>query len=209
MTDDAIIREQIEYYRPRASEYDQTSSPTPDDPLAFVGTEIQQALNALKPTGDVLEIASGTGTWTRLLLQHASSVTALDPAPEMHHEARRKLGDDERVRFIEANIFTWDPDRLYDVVFFANWLSHVPPTLFDSFWRKVESVLAPHGRVFVVDQTKDAWRHHQIQETFVGGEAASIVRRPLQDGTTFNVIKVFWHPDELAERVRILGGISR
>lgn len=205
MDEQSLIQEQIDYYRRRAPEYDRTSSPAPDDPLALVGTEIQQGLDAFKPSGAVLEIASGTGTWTRLLLQHASSVTALDPAPEMHHEARLKLGDDERVRYIEANIFTWDPDRLYDVAFFANWLSHVPPTLFDTFWTKVASALAPNGRVFVVDQTKDAWRHQQIQETFVGGEAAPVVRRPLQDGTTFNVIKVLWDPDELAERVRMLG----
>ncbi len=142
---ESLIQEQIEYYRRRAPEYDRTSSPAPDDPLALTGTEIQQGLDSFKPSGDVLEIASGTGTWTRLLLQHASSVTALDPAPEMHQEARWKLGDDERVRYIEANIFTWEPDRSYDVVFFANWLSHVPRTLFDSFWTKVASALFRMG----------------------------------------------------------------
>ncbi len=44
-----------------------------------------------------------------------------------------------------------------------------------------------------------------MHETFADGEAESVVRRPLQDGTTFNVVKVFWDPDELAERVRMLG----
>jgi ubiquinone/menaquinone biosynthesis C-methylase UbiE len=133
---ESLIQEQIQYYRRRASEYDETSSPT-GDPLAVFGEEIEHALHAFKPTVDVLEIASGTGTWTRLLLQHASSIDALDAAPEMHQQSRRKLGDDPRVRYIEADVLSWAPDRYYDVVFFSNWLSHVPPGRFDHFWATV------------------------------------------------------------------------
>lgn len=204
MEPESLIREQIDYYRRRASEYDQTSTPT-DDPLTRFREEIERALHAFAPTDDVLEIASGTGTWTRLLLQHASSVTALDAAPEMHRESRRKLGDDPLVRYIEADVLSWEPDRAYDVVFFANWLSHVPPPLFDRFWAKVRRSVFPHGRVFLVDETKDASRYEHLRETFVPGEAVPVVARPLQDGTTFKVVKVFWDPDELAEHVRMLG----
>ncbi len=121
--DDRIIQEQIEYYRRRASEYDVTSSP-PGDPLAPFGQEIERALHKFAPRGHVLEVASGTGSWTRLLLEHADHVTALDSAPEMHTESRRKLGDEQRVRYVIADALTWEPDRTYDVFFFANWLSH-------------------------------------------------------------------------------------
>ncbi|MDQ3964812.1 MAG: class I SAM-dependent methyltransferase [Actinomycetota bacterium] len=204
MDPESLIQEQIEYYRRRAVEYDETSSPT-GDPLAAFGEDIERALYAFEPTGDVLEIASGTGSWTRLLLRHASSVTALDAALEMHQESRRKLGDEPRVRYIEADVLSWEPDRSYDVVFFANWLSHVPPALFDPFWGIVERALFPHGRVFLVDEGKDAWRHEQLRETFVAGESVPVVKRPLQDGTTFHVVKVFWDPHELVERLRGLG----
>lgn len=204
MDPESLIQEQIEYYRRRAAEYDETSSPA-GDPLAAFGEEIERALHAFDPTGDVLEIASGTGTWTRLLVQHASSITALDAAPEMHRESRGKLGDDPRVRYIEADVLSWEPDRSYDVVFFSNWLSHVPPTLFDRFWAIVDRATSPQGRVFAVDESKDAWRHEHLAETFVDGEAVPVVVRPLQDGTTFNVVKVFWDPEDLAERVRMLG----
>lgn len=115
MDPESLIQEQIEYYRRRAAEYDETSTPT-GDPLASFGQEVERALKAFSPAGDVLEIASGTGTWTRLLLQHASSVTTLDASPEMHQESRRKLGDDPRVRYIEADVLSWEPDRSYDVI---------------------------------------------------------------------------------------------
>lgn len=61
MEPESLIQEQIEYYRRRAPEYDETSSP-PGDPLAVFGREIERALHAFEPTGDVIEIASGTGT---------------------------------------------------------------------------------------------------------------------------------------------------
>lgn len=204
MDPESLIQEQIHYYRLRAPEYDETSSPA-GNPLAAFEQEIQGALHAFSPTGDVLEIASGTGNWTRLLLQHSSSITALDSAPEMHRESRRKLDGDPLVRYIEADVLSWEPDRAYDVIFFANWLSHVPPGLLDRFWATVRRALLPHGRVFLVDESKDAWRYDHLRETFVPGEGVPVATRALRDGTTFNVVKVFWDPDQLAERVRVLG----
>ncbi len=91
-----------------------------------------------------------------LLLEHADHVTALDSAPEMHTESRRKLGDEQRERYVIADALTWEPDRTYDVVFFANWLSHVPPDAFNRFWEIVSLSLAPQGRVFLVDEAADA-----------------------------------------------------
>ena len=204
MEPESLIQEQIEYYRRRAGEYDATASP-PGNPLAAFDEEIEQAVRALAPAGAVLEIASGTGTWTRVLLEHASSVTALDSAPEMHRQSRRKLRDDARVRYVEADVLSWEPERLYDVVFFANWLSHVPPELFDSFWANVRRAVRPGGRVVVVDESSDAPQHDHLHETYVADETVPVVVRPLQDGTRFNIVKVFWDPAELGERLRTLG----
>jgi hypothetical protein len=52
------------------------------------------------------------------------------------------------VRFVEADLFTWEPDRRYDVVFMGFWLSHVPAERFESFWALVAAALAPRGRMF-------------------------------------------------------------
>jgi len=201
--EEELILGQIDYYRQRAPEYDETSSP-PGNPLAPHGQRIEDALDAFAPAGKVLEIASGTGTWTRHLLEHASKLTALDSSPEMHEQSRKKIRD-ERVRYIERDVFSWEPDDTYDVVFFANWLSHVPPSAFEQFWAIVERALAPEGRVFFVDEVGDAWRNEDLREEFVQGPTVPIVRRPLKDGRTFDVVKVFWEPTELKARLAELG----
>lgn len=91
----------------------------------------------------MLEIACGPGFWTSRLLRHAASVAALDAAPEMLAIASARIND-ERARFIQADVFSWRPDRRYDAVFFGFWLSHVPPERFDSFWSLARDCLTPH-----------------------------------------------------------------
>jgi ubiquinone/menaquinone biosynthesis C-methylase UbiE len=200
----ALIAEQIDYYRHRAVEYDETSRP-PDDSLDGYGRELAVALERFRPTGEVLEIASGTGAWTIELLNHASSVTALDASPEMHEQARAKIGRDARVRFVEADVFSWTHDDSYDVVFFANWLSHVPQARFSRFWQIVARALRPSGRVFFIDELRGAWRHDELRENLAIDTDASVVRRSLRDGRSFRIVKVFWDPDALEHELRSLG----
>jgi demethylmenaquinone methyltransferase/2-methoxy-6-polyprenyl-1,4-benzoquinol methylase len=125
----------MEYYRVRAPEYDVTSAP-PIDQLAAHARRIEMGLDQFRPTGRVLEIASGTGLWTIHLLGHASSITALDSSSEMHELSRFKTGGDPRVHYVLADVFTWHPDGRYEVVFFADWLlprpaGEFPPVLGD------------------------------------------------------------------------------
>jgi 2-polyprenyl-3-methyl-5-hydroxy-6-metoxy-1,4-benzoquinol methylase len=195
-----LIDEQIHYYSLRASEYDATATP-PDDPLAPQVLRLEAALCRFRPTGRVLEFACGTGTWTLRLLREVTEVTALDSSPEMLALNRQRVGE-ERVGYVEADVFSWEPDDVYDVVFFANWLSHVPPARFEDFWRLVDKSLAPKGRVFFVDEAEDASRHKQMSEEWLDH---ATVRRTLLDGSTHRVIKVFWTPDELVARLHGLG----
>jgi trans-aconitate methyltransferase len=73
----------------------------------------------------VLELACGPAIWTDLLLRRATSLTAVDAAPEMLALAEARVGEG-RVRFVQADLFSWRPERRYDTVFFGFWLSHVP-----------------------------------------------------------------------------------
>jgi demethylmenaquinone methyltransferase/2-methoxy-6-polyprenyl-1,4-benzoquinol methylase len=200
----ALVDEQIRYYSERAAEYDDTATP-PGDSLAPFGASLEAALERSLPQGQVLEIACGTGSWTARLLRHAQEITALDASSEMLALAKAKVGDDRRVRFLRADVFTWEPDARYDVVFFANWLSHVPPELFAAFWDVVAAALRPDGRVFLVDELEDAWRQEHQRESFVGGTDIPIVRRSLTDGREFEIVKVFWLPRELEDELRELG----
>jgi demethylmenaquinone methyltransferase/2-methoxy-6-polyprenyl-1,4-benzoquinol methylase len=103
------------------------------------------------------------------------------------------------VRFIEADLFRWRPDRRYDVVFFGFWLSHVPEELFEQFWSLVGDCLALDGRVLFVD---DAFR---TPDELIEGERSSVIRRHLTDGTPYRAVKVPHSPAELEQRLADLG----
>lgn len=196
MVDDglaSLLAEQVAYYRARAPEY-------LDGTLAALGgTNLEAALAAFAPAGHVLELACGPGTWTPLLLRHAESLTAVDAAPEMLALARDRVGDDDRVSFVLADLFTWRPERRYDVVFFGFWLSHVPLERFPTFWALVDECLAPDGRVFFVD---DAYR---TPDELIEGAASPVVRRRLDDGTPYRAVKVPHAPIDLEKRLARLG----
>jgi len=100
----------------------------------------------------------------------------VDASPEMLAIAAAQAGS-ERVRFIQADLFAWEPDRRYDVVFFGFWLSHVPPARFESFWALVADCLKPQGRVFFAD---DAYR---APSELAEGPSSPVIRRQLGDGT--------------------------
>jgi SAM-dependent methyltransferase len=137
--------------------------------------------------------------WTERLLIHAQGVTAVDASPEMIELASARVGGDSRVRFVEADLFAWRPDRRYDVVFFGFWLSHVPPERFDSFWSLVADCPGPGGRVFFVDDT------YRTSDELVEGESSPTVPRKLKDGTAFRAVKVQYTPAELERRLTELG----
>jgi SAM-dependent methyltransferase len=191
--EDGLVREQIDYYHRRANEYDATST-SEGDALERQGLRLEEALRDFRPEGRVLELACGTGTWTRHLIRYADELTAVDSSAEMIQLASAKVGDG-KVQFVESDIFSWRPRQTYDVVFFANWLSHVPSTRFEAFWSLVRDCLDDRGRVFFIDESQDAWRNEEWLDE-------NLVLRRLRDGSTHRVIKVFWSPAELEKRLR-------
>jgi SAM-dependent methyltransferase len=192
----ALCDQQL-YYRRRAVEYDATSygvtTGERDDVAAVV--------DELAPTGDVLELACGTGVWTEQLARRTATLTAVDGAPEMLAVARARLGDHD-VAFVEADIFSWRPPRRYDVVFFAFWLSHVPPDLFDEFWGLVAAALRPGGRALFVDEPAE---REALEGNLATTSVGPLATRTLRDGTQHRVVKVFWDAAALERRLGDLG----
>ena len=186
-----VVAEQSAYYRAVAGEYEDHAIDVPGQ------DELLATVDAFRPTGDVIELACGTGVWTERLLRSARTVTAVDAAPEMLTQAKARVGA-KSARFIEADVFTWRPDRKYDAVFFGFWLSHVPEEHFNSFWSLVAECLRPSGIVFFVD---DGYR---TDAELIEGPSSPVVERRLNDGTSFRVIKVAYQPAELELRLRAL-----
>src|SRR5438552_2694244 len=112
--DDDILKQQLEYYRARAPEYDQMageSQPASGPPLAE--DEAEREMDMMKnwlrgqgPFGHTLELACGTGIWTAILAQISEEVTAIDGAPEMLEINRAKV-QRQNVRYQAADLFQW------------------------------------------------------------------------------------------------------
>lgn len=197
MADDELerlVQEQIDYYRARASEYDDGVPHEPD-----ARAELVAALEALAPYGNVLELACGTGLSTAILARQAEHLTAVDVSEEMLALAARRVP--KGVTFIEADLFSWAPGERYDLVFFSFWLSHVPPQRFEQFWTMVAGCLEPGGQVFFIDELPAvADREHRLDDA-----PAPAVERPLASGEHYRAIKVFYEPDVLEARLASLG----
>jgi demethylmenaquinone methyltransferase/2-methoxy-6-polyprenyl-1,4-benzoquinol methylase len=200
-----LIEEQQRYYRARAAEYDDwwerrgVFDKGPEENVRWHADveELEAALEAFRPEGDVLELAAGTGLWTRHLVRHARTLTAVDAAPETLELNRARVGDG--VELVRADVFRWEPPRRYDVCFFGFWLSHVPTVRFAEFWALVARALVPGGRVFFVDTMVTSMGASTID---LDGDLA---RRRLNDGREFEIVKRYYEPVELEAQLSDLG----
>ncbi|MDT9694795.1 class I SAM-dependent methyltransferase [Streptomyces sp. P17] len=109
------------------------------------------------------------------------------------------------VRFVQADVFRCRPARRYDTVFFAFWLSHVPPTRLSGFWNGVAAMLAPGGRAVFVDDGPVA---AAAEEGLTEGPVPTVLRR-LGDGGRYRIVKVFHDARTLTEDLTALGWTVR
>ena len=205
-----LLEEQRAYYQARAPEYDawflrQGRYDRGEAHRAQWEAEVErleQALATFAPTGDVLELACGTGWWTERLSKYGASLTAVDASPEVLELNKKRLPS-ARIDYVQADLFSWRPERTFDTVFFSFWLSHVPPERLEGFWDTVRRCLNPGGRVFFIDSryTSDATAK---DHTLNSPEAHSVTRR-LDDGQTFEIVKVFYEPERLEAQLGALG----
>jgi 2-polyprenyl-3-methyl-5-hydroxy-6-metoxy-1,4-benzoquinol methylase len=210
------LSEQIAYYRARAAEYDEWFERRGrydhgDEHRRLwqeEATEVRGVLEQFNPGASVLELAGGTGIWTERLLEHAAQLSVFDAAEEMLELNRfrcqskaEKLGVTYETKCVD--IFSWKPERQWDVVFFSFWLSHVPESHFVAFWEQVKSALAPDGRCFFID-SKLAPGALAVNHPHPDLERQTATRK-LNDGREFDIVKRFYDPSRLLERLRSLG----
>ncbi len=226
MTDD-VLGSQIAYYRAHAPKYDDwwfgqgrhDLGPEQRDSWRAEIATLRAALAALAPLGDVLELAGGTGNWTQELAALGKSVTVVDASPEAVDIARSKVSGN--VGWQVTDVFEFRPERTYDVVFFSFWLSHVPIERFASFWGLVEQCVGPGGRVIFMDNAHPE-RTSRAAPQFFGSSWSTegttvrgidsvtdldtgIARRTAADGRSYELVKIWWDPDELHDRLADLG----
>ena len=213
MSERGILDQQIDYYRARAGEYDDWWFRTgrydrgPEwnarwrDDVADVEAALERWLEARRPAS-ALELACGTGLFTRRLAPKVGRLTAIDASPEVIAINRARVAA-SNVEYMGADLFAWRPHTRYDVVFFSFWLSHVPDARFAAFWQLVATALAPDGAAYLIDSAFDPTstaKDHAVPE-----RGAGIVRRKLNDGREFQIVKLFYEPAALAAKLERIG----
>jgi len=210
MQDDSLLIEQREYYDARAAEYDEwflrqgrydRGESHRQEWFREIGIA-EAALQTALPEGDVLELACGTGLWTRHLIGKSRRVVAVDASRDAIARNRRRLRS-PTVEYVVADLFSWTPTPGgFDAVVFCFWLSHVPAARFDALWHLVQTALKPGGVAFFVDsllnQASTARDHEPL-------DTSGIVQRRLNDGRTFRIVKIFYDPATLEGELRARG----
>ena len=198
--DTDILREQIMYYRARAQEYDASTQEPAELQEGFA--RARTLLQRRDSCQDVLELACGTGTWTQVLLIIGQKITALDASPEMLELARQKLGV-AHVQYQQVDLFQWKPEREYDLIFFANWLSHVPPHACGAFLRKIARAVRTGGALIILDQFAPTKEDQEVIQA--GAEGQVYAQRSLSNGQRFTIVKAFYTGKTIQEMLTPLG----
>jgi SAM-dependent methyltransferase len=211
---DRLLEGQLAYYRARAAEYDEwflrkgqyDRGPEKNRRWFSELAQVRRELDRFGPTGEVLELACGTGLWTVELARRAAGITAVDASPEVLDINRARLqeaGSGTPVSYVLADLFDWSPEKAYDVVFLGFWLSHVPPGRFAAFWELVKSALRPGGRAFFVDSLRAETLAEK--ERLGRDPRGHTTLRRLNDGREFRIVKIFYDPADLEARLANMG----
>jgi demethylmenaquinone methyltransferase/2-methoxy-6-polyprenyl-1,4-benzoquinol methylase len=175
----------IAYYARRAAEYERVyESPRWQDDLAWIRTR----LPAFFADRRVLEVACGTGYWTRVAAERARSIHATDVNDDTVALARAKtcaapLASERRDAYAPAA----GPAR-HDAGLAALWLSHVDLARMDEFLRAFHGRLEPGAPVFMFDEraseerrtpssrVDDAGSRYQMRRLAAGEQRVEIVK---------------------------------
>jgi demethylmenaquinone methyltransferase/2-methoxy-6-polyprenyl-1,4-benzoquinol methylase len=168
-----------------------------------------RAIEAWMPTPfagrDVLEVACGTGWWTRFGARDARSWLATDLNPETLALARDKTLP-ACVRFATVDAYALDGlgERRFDAAFAGCWWSHVPLARLPAWLGVLHERLQPGARLVFLDNRFQPGSSTPVSRRDAAGN--SYQQRRLDDGTVHEVLKNF---PTRAQAVAMLGERAR
>lgn len=191
----------LEYYGRRAPEYEGIyRRPERVADLAALVANVEQLGRGHR----VIEIACGTGFWTRVMARSADFILATDASPEVlavaqaHGSAAGKvtlgLADAFRLRSVARFPGSHVPQPLsdfgsFDVLFAGFWWSHVRREELASFLQVATQAVRPGARLAFVDNNYVSENSTPLSRIDAGGN--SFQRRRLEDGGEYEVLKNF------------------
>jgi SAM-dependent methyltransferase len=176
-----------DYYRDRCAEYDVIyAKPERQEDLARLHALLPPLVDGRK----VLEIAAGTGYWTRTLSRSASAITATDINAETLDVARERDFGPAPVTLWVADAYALDeiPGQ-FDTAFVGFFWSHVLRADLPRFLAGLHARLGRGTRVIVLDNRYVPGSSTPISRTSPDGDAFQL--RTLNDGRSYEIVKNF------------------
>lgn len=191
----------LSYYAARAPEYDQVYL-KPERQIDL--RDIERWLPAVFAGTTVLEVACGTGYWTKFIAQSAAHVVAVDASPEAMRIAEGRIPEG-KVKFLVGDAYDL-PHHLgrFSAAFAGFWFSHVPKARRHAFLHGLNALLMPGAKVVLLDNRYVEGSSSPITESDSDGNTYQA--RQLKDGSTHRVLKNFPSESELQSS---LPGIGR
>jgi demethylmenaquinone methyltransferase/2-methoxy-6-polyprenyl-1,4-benzoquinol methylase len=201
----------IDYYEARASEYDDwylrrgryERGAIHDAAWAAELDAAGRWLDGLPITGEIVELAAGTGWWSPLLATKGD-VSLYDAAAAPLDRARERLV----AHGLRAHLHVRDAwevaDRRVDALFTGFWISHVERHRLADFLAVVRGWLKPGGLFAFIDSLPDP-ASGAVDHPAPRDDRAS---RRLDDGRTFTVTKVYYTIDELTAALADAGFVE-
>jgi SAM-dependent methyltransferase len=154
-----VCADQIAYYGARAQWYDDVYKCTGDydrGPEANRGwwdelAKIDAALARAPLHGDCVELGAGTGYWAERYVDRVDRIWALDAVPSVLEIARVRLGARAGVVYEVTDLWTWEPDRVWDCAVACFFVEHVPDEVLPGFLSTLHDALRPGAAVFVAE----------------------------------------------------------
>ncbi len=183
-----------EYYDRRAPEYEaiyEREDPVRQLEQSQLSAVLREALAGRR----ALEVACGTGYWTRIAAQTARSILAIDVAPAMLAHACARAGPNTSFRLGDAYALDALPGD-FDAGFATFWLSHVPRASITEFLEAFHRRIGPEAPVVLADNVFVPGLGGAL--VCPPGSADSFKLRLLADGSTHEVLKNYFDRAELA-----------
>ena len=192
----------VDYYRARAAEYEKVYAKP--ERQADLGV-LHEIVPAFFVGRHVLDIACGTGYWTRLIGARATSVVAIDLAVETLDIARSRQPVESAVEFRLADAFDLaSVAGSVDAAFAGFWWSHLRYEDLRRFLAGLHRCLPRGSPVFILDNRYVDGSSRPISRTDVDGN--SYQNRRLESGAEYEVLKNFPTPLEVRAAIIASGG---